>query len=225
MSRLELEFSPQEDRPFQPQIEYSDPSKNPVTVAKMTSNILDRFFDGTVDDWLIKLLSGDTLDLVYSARKGFLSNIESFSRTHMVDLKSFEYFLKKQKTYSSDDPNGEEREAFSRVFIAFGVLPEIAHHKLLPKGYARRGNMGPPFTTTELNERINELGLQIRQIVGGNVNPNEDLIGKPPLLRTYWTFHALANMPERSIEADNISGIKESTLEALAEKYSDPQSW
>lgn len=222
MPRLELEFSPNEDRSFQPSIEYEDPSRTHVTIARVTTGLLDHFSEGRIEPWGINILKKDTLSLVRAAEKGFLGNIQMVRDIERIDSEHLNTLLGMNKKYSEEPTPDEDTEAFLRFYLAFGMMPELAQHAFLPKGFSRRGNLEPPFTTEEIHGRIREVGSTINQIANRGISAPEDIMGELPLLRTYWTFWTIGNTRIRTTETDSHAGINQGVLEDLANKFSDP---
>lgn len=217
---LELEFSPQEPRPFQPEIVYANPEDSPPAVARATAVILDRYFAGlSTPSWETRYLANQSLGLVDSARKGFLGNMQAIRDLGKVEAPILDALLQNNKPYSEEGPSDEETESFARMYLAFGMLPYVAAHEMLPGGFSKRGVLEPPFTAEELFGRIREVGVNIKWIVGGRISQNQDLINRPGVLRTYWAFQAMGSMPDREPTADTLHGFKQETIELLAEKY------
>ncbi len=205
---------------FQPEIQYGNPEDSPPAVSRVTATILDRYFSGLIEpgSWEMRYLANQTLGLVYSARKGFLGNMQALRNLGRLDPKVLDPLLRMNREYSEEAPADEETESFARMYLAMGMLPYVAAHESLPNGYSRRGFLEAPFTTEELIGRIHEVGHNVRLVVGGRIHPRQDLIGRPGALRTYWMFQAMGSMPDREPFGDAVQ-FQEETLNSLAEKY------
>lgn len=218
MSRLELEFTPHDERlPFQTEIRYD--SIPPVEVATRTVNIMNGYFGGKyILDPGIELgyLSNQTIDFLYAARKGFLGNFQWIRNIGKMNPEHLDSLLRMNKPFSEEGPESEDTEAFARVYIAMGMLPDVATHGNLPKGFSRRGVFEPPFTIPEVFGRFKELEIQVRRLTGKRVDPDTNPFNHPPLFRTYHTFKAIAEMPERNLAEDN--------KDRLAAKFADPNN-
>ncbi len=222
MPHYELEFTPHDDVPsFQPEIVYANPEDNPAAVAGATAKIMDRYMAAIPAlSWEIRFLSNQTLGLVYSARKGLLANMQFVRNLGTVNLNHLDALLQMNRAYSEDGPDQEETETFARMYLAFGIMPDIATHEMLPKGYSRRGLLEPPFTLEELYGRIHEVGSHVKSFIGGRINPTQDMLEQPGLLRTYWAFQAMGYMPERNPFVDKPT--LSDTIDALRGKFQNP---
>lgn len=218
---LELEFSPHEDRPFQPTIEYQNPNNTPVAVARKADAVLDRFYTGSITNTDRTWLLNDALSLVYMARKGFLNNMDLLRNLGRIKPDTLDKLLKYNRQFSEETPGDEETETFSRVYIAFGALTDFAAHPLLPKGFSKKGILEFPFTTEELYGRIIEMGDEIVNVGTKRIDPRIDPLRRPSLLRTHLTFYTMGNM-DPLIEDGTIGGIGMQTLENLANRFKNP---
>lgn len=223
MSHFELEFTPHEEKPaFQQEIVYTNPKETPVMVANETTKILDSYFDRRIDPRRdVNFLANQSLSLVYAARKGFLANMQMIRNLGTVDLNHLDALLQMNRAYSEDGPDQEETETFSRMYLAFGIMPDIATDKLLPQGYSRRGILEPPFTLEELYGRIYEVGAFIKGIIGERIKPYTNGVNHPGVTRGYWAFNAMGNMSERNPFVD-MSTLNE-TVESLRQKFQNPE--
>lgn len=221
---IEQHFSSNDNMPpFQPEITYKNPADNPVAVAATTTNIIDQYFAmGTYGDWEANFLANQATDLVYSARKGFLYNLHQIKDVGKVDPNILNHLWKLRKPLSN--PDIEDTESFARLNIAFGILPEVASHPLLPDGFSRRQMLEPPFGIYETYNRIKEIELYIGRVKNSEVDPRiTNILNEPGLFRTYLAFQTVGSMPIRNPLASNIEDFRQSTLESLKEKFANPK--
>lgn len=216
MSNLELGFSPNEDRSFQSSIEYEDPSRTPVAIAKATAGLLDHFSEGEIEPWGIDMLKRDTLSLVRAAEKGFLGNMQMVRSIEKINPEHLSALIDMNNKNSEEPTPDEDTEAFLRFYLAFGMMPDLAQHAFLPKGFSRRGNLAPPFTIEEVHGRIREVGSTIHRIANRGAGAPQDIIGEPPLLRTYWTFWTMGNTQIRTTETNS-----DTAFEDIVDKFTN----
>lgn len=206
-----------------PKPEYKDKTKAPLSISRNAARVMDRFFAGIASPHDLSYLTNDAVNLAYAAKRGFVGYFQFYRNLRQQNVDEFRMLLELTRSFSDRMPEPQERESFSAMFLAFGMLPEIANHEELQTGFSKSQNLQVPSTTGEILERIDEVISETSLIGAGSINHTIELINRPPLLRTYWTYQAMSCMPERTIETDTVGGIKVETLEALAEKFQNPQ--
>lgn len=200
MGRNEL-ISPTPDfGGFQFEIEYND-GFTPNEMAGRTAEIINDYFRRD-PNWKMKsiFLARQTLPFVQSAKQGFLDNPQAVRNLSLIDPDNLKAFKEMNNRSKEDAPNTDDSEAFSRMYIGFGMVPEMAVQAGLPKGFSRIQLLEPPFTTAEVLGRINEVGVTVRRLKNGLIDQDEDILNLPGLLRTYWTFKAIETIPLKTPE-------------------------
>ncbi len=172
--------------------------KSPVTVIHATAAGMDLFFQRTFSDptHFRTLLTGDTIDFIWQAEKGFFRNIPMID--HAGLLRPSELIRLRQFARGLMD-EGDENEAFGAALVTFSFMPELLTHPQLPRGFSRQGMVRPPATTGEYGQRFRELRGEVMKIVAGQTDPNDirrDTLNRS-LLRTYGFFQAGNAIPDK----------------------------
>lgn len=188
-----LEFDPHK---FQEAIGYRNIAQSPLSVAQETALVLEIFFNEALNNTKpgMEYLAGSTLEYLYGAKKGFLRNFPEIDRTEKITPQDRERLLTLARPFL-DYPDPEEDEAFRHSLVIFSVLPAMATSPYLPNGFSRRGLLAPPFTTTEYLTRLDELGEEVKKIIGGQTHPRTIIETSAPLIRTYSFFRVASNLP------------------------------
>lgn len=199
--------------PFQPKIEYSDPTLAPITVARNTSTFMEDYLkDPERAEPAKDYLTNQTTTFLYMAERGFVSNFPNLRRVENIDAEVLRMLVQLGISFGNSNP--EETEAFGHTIITMGLLPSMAQHALLPDGFSRRGVLAPPSTIGEYHQRIRELRTVVSRVAEGKMSPELDMLNNQPLCRTYCFFEVGARIPlknpvnERKDFNDMLEGIE-----------------
>lgn len=212
---------PQPIPSFEKEISYSKTSGH-VEVARETTLRMQNYFDGAVNwPWHVEYLEAQTLVMVEAAKKGLLANPQAVRDIGLIDPPTYNALLDMNKQYEEDDPAPEDAEAFARMQLGFGMIPEITERSGLPKGFSRLHLVEPPFTTEEVMGRIHEVEVTVKKLRDKKIDPKMSLINQPSVLRTYLVFEAMATMPLRNPLSDKNNFTEEAYIN-MRERFSDP---
>ncbi len=194
-------------------------------VANGTLIRADRYFKGTPFIGDKTYLKTRTLPVINSARKGLIANPNAVRNLGLIDpetLEAFEYMVKDEG--EGFEATKEDFEAFSRMQLAFGRVPEMAMASGYPDSFPRRV-ISPPFTVAEVFGRIHEVERTIERIIDDKFDPEEPIILQDSVLRTLWTLQAIGSTPLVQTNAsDGFSPETLSSIEMLRAKFQDPAS-
>lgn len=197
------------NRPFESSIEFNVPQSAPEVAAETKKKI--QIYFNHPNFWRLHApyIHNQSLDLVESARRGFLSNPQAVRNIGLIDPPVLDALDLMNKQYSEEEPSPEDAESFARMYIAFGMVPDIAVSSGLPAGYSRSLLLQPPFTVDEVLGRIHEVGITLGRMRDEKIPRNQNLVNMPYVLRSYWTLDAMGRMPLRNPLSDLASFIDE----------------
>ena len=99
--------------------------------------------------------------------------------------------LLEERSFTQNNENNENLEAFLHSSITFGEMPIVAE-KILPYQFSRLMMLAVPYTVSEYLDRMREVEVEVSKIVNHKteqVSLSITSINKPSLIRTYLFFH------------------------------------
>lgn len=168
----------------------------PVTMATATAGILDIYFKDAINDMVpaTDFLQEHTVAYLNGAERGLARYAGQFARHRNLSVETLDRMFDKTSGNRSHDP--DDHEAFDFSVVVFGIMPEVAEYKHLPKGFSRRGIIAPPFTADEHLERIQEMRDEVAKILVGQTTPRTIVPLNHPLWRTCLFFDVARQLPE-----------------------------
>ena len=168
---------------------------SPSEVAVQTATALDLYFSYDIPDKSLtqQFFRDETLPFLRGAQHGFLHNIRKVDPLGLASENDME-MIKRRRSNKTVRPL--EQESFDYTLVILNALPDFAQHSALKKGFSRRGLLSPPETVRQFMQRIDEMGVQMTQIVSGDISPETPIELNPALWRTKLFFEVGSEMPQ-----------------------------
>jgi len=167
-----------------------------------------------------------TLPMVDAARRGLIANPQAARNLGRIDpetLEAFEYMIKDEG--ESFEATQQDLEAFTRMQLAFGRVPEMAIASGYPSNFPQ-AEIAAPFTVAEAFGRVHEVGRTIERMIDDRIDTDTPLVLQTGVLRTYWTFQVMGSTPLKMPDepGDGLSPELMSSIEMLRAKFQDPRN-